>query len=151
MRLHDNYVFPFSWETIAYPPTPFYPCKMSKLSKTSNSAMPAAPSAPSSVPSPNAGLTPEAKAARKAAALLCPGKSGKAATAQSYDGAFEGSFAGTARMQEEVYILPWYRRREYFLGGWTDARIWRAAVRCHSLPIRARPPDCLTRHAAVSS
>ncbi|MBE3050503.1 hypothetical protein IMZ48_50020 [Candidatus Bathyarchaeota archaeon] len=23
---------------------------------------------------------------------------------------------------------PWYTDREYLLGGWTDARVWRAAV-----------------------
>ena len=44
------------------------------------------------------------------------------------DGAFDGSFAGTLRNRSEVYVTPWYRRREYFFSGWTDAAIWRAAV-----------------------
>lgn len=45
------------------------------------------------------------------------------------DGAFDGSFAGTARRRTEAYVLPWYLRRQYFTEGWTDASIWRAAVR----------------------
>lgn len=45
------------------------------------------------------------------------------------DGSFDGSFAGTLRNRSEIYSTPWYRRRDYFLSGWTDASIWRAAVR----------------------
>ncbi|KAK3897224.1 aquaporin-like protein [Staphylotrichum tortipilum] len=44
------------------------------------------------------------------------------------DGAFQGSFAGTARDITVVYVRPWYRRREYYLDGWKDAVIWRAAL-----------------------
>ncbi|KAJ9134660.1 Aquaporin-like protein [Pleurostoma richardsiae] len=44
------------------------------------------------------------------------------------DGAFDGSFAGTARRKTQVYVRPWYRRRDYFTEGWTDASIWRAAT-----------------------
>lgn len=29
----------------------------------------------------------------------------------------------------EVFHRPWYIDREYLLGGWTEARVWRAAVR----------------------
>ncbi len=43
------------------------------------------------------------------------------------DGLFDGSFARGAT--DPAYaLLPWYRRREYFTRGWTDASIWRAAV-----------------------
>lgn len=28
----------------------------------------------------------------------------------------------------EVFCRPWYMDREYLLGGWTDARVWRSAV-----------------------
>jgi len=45
------------------------------------------------------------------------------------DGVFDGSFAGSARLTTEVYVRPWYERKEYFTEGWTDASIWRAAVR----------------------
>lgn len=41
---------------------------------------------------------------------------------------FDGSFAATAR-PTETSPFPWYRRREYFLSGWLDIQIWKAAVR----------------------
>jgi hypothetical protein len=41
--------------------------------------------------------------------------------------AFEGSFAPNARPTEKV-SAPWWRDREYLLGGWTDTDIWKAAV-----------------------
>ncbi|KAK4157515.1 aquaporin-like protein [Chaetomidium leptoderma] len=44
------------------------------------------------------------------------------------DGAFEGSFAGTARDITVLHTRPWYRRQEYYLEGWSDPVIWRAAV-----------------------
>lgn len=28
----------------------------------------------------------------------------------------------------EAFRRPWYMDREYLLGGWTDARVWRSAV-----------------------
>ncbi|KAF2429798.1 aquaporin-like protein [Tothia fuscella] len=39
---------------------------------------------------------------------------------------FGGSFAPGARPEERV--LPWYCRREYFVEGWDDPAIWRAAL-----------------------
>ncbi|KAH6626783.1 aquaporin-like protein [Chaetomium sp. MPI-SDFR-AT-0129] len=47
---------------------------------------------------------------------------------QKIDGAFQGSFAGTGRDTTIVSSRPWYRRREYYLSGWTDRTIWRAAL-----------------------
>ncbi|KAK3328300.1 aquaporin-like protein [Cercophora scortea] len=44
------------------------------------------------------------------------------------DGAFEGSFAATARDRPEASPTPWYYRREYYTGGWTDRTIWRSLV-----------------------
>ena len=44
------------------------------------------------------------------------------------DGAFDGSFAGTARHRTDAYVLPWYLRSQYFTDGWKDTSIWRAAV-----------------------
>ncbi|KAH8881927.1 aquaporin-like protein [Thozetella sp. PMI_491] len=44
------------------------------------------------------------------------------------DGAFDGSFGGTARANTVLPTAPWYRRREYFASGWSNASIWRAAV-----------------------
>ncbi|SPN96496.1 related to aquaporin [Cephalotrichum gorgonifer] len=40
--------------------------------------------------------------------------------------AFSGSFAPNAR-PADTFKLPWYQRREYFLGGWLDPEIWKAA------------------------
>lgn len=57
---------------------------------------------------------------------------------QDIDGAFEGSFAGTARDATLLHVQPWYRRREYYLEGWTDPVIWRSAVTTPELP-----PNCL--------
>jgi len=45
------------------------------------------------------------------------------------DGHFDGSFAGSARLNTTIWARPWYRRKEYFTVGWTDPSIWRAAVR----------------------
>lgn len=68
---------------------------------------------------------------------------------QRQDGQFPGSFAGTARKETEIHIVPWYLRREYFLVGWTDACIWRAAVRLAYAPFPPgrgqRPPSNLTQ------
>jgi hypothetical protein len=56
-------------------------------------------------------------------------KSGsKMADSRDVDGAFEGSFAGTARDIAIVRPQPWYYRREYYLDGWADPIIRRAAV-----------------------
>lgn len=52
----------------------------------------------------------------------------KTAGHQNFDGAFEGSFAGAARDITVRHAQPWYRRREYYLDGWTDPVIWRSAV-----------------------
>jgi hypothetical protein len=43
------------------------------------------------------------------------------------DGSFEGSFAATSRRLDTASIIPYYRRRSYYLDGWTDGAIWRAA------------------------
>jgi hypothetical protein len=39
---------------------------------------------------------------------------------------FEGSFAPRGR--PKLHRQIWYRRREYFWGGWDDPSIWRSAV-----------------------
>ncbi|KAK0636261.1 aquaporin-like protein [Bombardia bombarda] len=44
------------------------------------------------------------------------------------DGAFDGSFAGTARDTRGIQAFPWYYRREYYTGGWTDAVLFRSAI-----------------------
>ncbi|KAM7201881.1 aquaporin-like protein [Rhypophila sp. PSN 637] len=49
------------------------------------------------------------------------------------DGAFGGSFAGPAAqgLYTEADSIPWYRRRSYFVDGWTDEVVWRSAfVEC---------------------
>lgn len=46
------------------------------------------------------------------------------------DGAFGGSFAAGARDLRQQ-PLPWYRRRSYYVDGWTDPIVWRSAVRTH--------------------
>ncbi|KAH6841030.1 aquaporin-like protein [Chaetomium sp. MPI-CAGE-AT-0009] len=51
----------------------------------------------------------------------------KMADTQDVDGAFEGSFAGTARDIAVARSQPWYYRREYYLDGWADPVIRRAA------------------------
>jgi hypothetical protein len=56
------------------------------------------------------------------------------------DGAFQGSFAGTARDITVVYVRPWYRRRDYYLDGWRDAVIWRAAVGVKLCLLSSMPP-----------
>jgi hypothetical protein len=40
---------------------------------------------------------------------------------------FDGSFAPLVRPSGHRRV-PWYRDREYFLGGWLDPSIWKAAV-----------------------
>ena len=40
---------------------------------------------------------------------------------------FDGSFAPHAR-PEQARVKPWYKDRDYFLSGWTDKSIWKAAV-----------------------
>lgn len=40
---------------------------------------------------------------------------------------FDGSFAPLVRPTVRRTI-PWYKDREYFLGGWTNPSIWKAAV-----------------------
>ena len=58
-----------------------------------------------------------------------PEKSGsKMADSRDVDGAFEGSFAGTARDIAVIRPQPWYYRRQYYLDGWADPVIRRAAV-----------------------
>lgn len=44
---------------------------------------------------------------------------------------FDGSFAALGR-PETKRPVPWYRDRQYFLGSWLDASIWRSAVRIMS-------------------
>ncbi|RFU81159.1 hypothetical protein TARUN_1068 [Trichoderma arundinaceum] len=41
--------------------------------------------------------------------------------------AFDGSFAPLVRPQA-VRLTPWYRRRDYFVGQWTDVSLWKSAV-----------------------
>ena len=41
---------------------------------------------------------------------------------------FDGSFAAAARPSTSKFEKPWYLDRGYFLKGWTDIRIWKAAV-----------------------
>lgn len=41
---------------------------------------------------------------------------------------FDGSFAPTARPIEPLH-RPWYKDREYLVGGWSDPAVWKAAVR----------------------
>lgn len=41
---------------------------------------------------------------------------------------FAGSFAPATR-PTEARVRPWYKDREYLLGGWTDVRMWKSAVR----------------------
>jgi hypothetical protein len=43
------------------------------------------------------------------------------------DAQFRGSFAPGTR-PTVISPVPWYRDREYFLGGWSSASIWRSAV-----------------------
>ena len=40
---------------------------------------------------------------------------------------FDGSFAPNAR-PTDARQFPWYRSREYFLGGWINLQLWKAAV-----------------------
>jgi hypothetical protein len=56
---------------------------------------------------------------------------GRAQRLANNDGAFDGSFAGTARQRTEVYVKPWYLRGQYFTEEWADPSIWRAAVSVH--------------------
>ncbi|KAK7920158.1 hypothetical protein PG985_008180 [Apiospora marii] len=41
---------------------------------------------------------------------------------------FTGSFARNARPGIAVPIRPWYRRRSYFVDGWTEPYLWKAAI-----------------------
>jgi hypothetical protein len=71
----------------------------------------------------------------------CRGKLANAERAQrlaNNDGAFDGSFAGTARQSIEVYVKPWYLRGQYFSEGWADPSIWRAAVSVHHCILESR-------------
>ena len=54
-------------------------------------------------------------------------------------GEFDGSFSGAVRRRSVVDCLPWSRRREYYLEGWTDPNIWRAAVSLTVLFSRGLP------------
>lgn len=68
-------------------------------------------------------------AAPSSAPPLLSEKSGsKMADSRDVDGAFEGSFAGTGRDIAIIRAQPWYYRREYYLDGWADPVIRRAAV-----------------------
>lgn len=40
---------------------------------------------------------------------------------------FDGSFAPTARPVEPLH-RPWYKDREYLIGGWLNPSVWKAAV-----------------------
>lgn len=44
------------------------------------------------------------------------------------DAEFSGSFAAATRPSTKR-VTPWYKDRQYFLGGWTDISIWKSAVR----------------------
>ncbi len=72
--------------------------------------------------------------------LLQGGEQGRVSAKQpamhSNDGAFDGSFAGTIRGNTELYVRPWYRRKEYFTEGWADASVWKAAVSSPRLRLR---------------
>lgn len=41
---------------------------------------------------------------------------------------FDGSFAPKARPTEPL-SGPWYKNRDYLIGGWSDPSVWKAAVR----------------------
>ncbi|KAK4100128.1 aquaporin-like protein [Parathielavia hyrcaniae] len=57
-----------------------------------------------------------------------PSPGPRSSKTQPVDGAFPGSFAGTARDITVHHARPWYRRREYYLEGWRDPVIWRTAL-----------------------
>ncbi|KOS20620.1 putative aquaporin TIP4-1 [Escovopsis weberi] len=41
---------------------------------------------------------------------------------------FDGSFAPNARPIGPALDVPWYRNREYLLGGWSNTSVWKAAM-----------------------
>jgi hypothetical protein len=49
----------------------------------------------------------------------------------SFDGSFAPLVRPTLRRRE-----PWYKDREYFLGGWSNPSIWKAAVSCVAPPCK---------------
>ncbi|KAL6857350.1 aquaporin-like protein [Trichoderma novae-zelandiae] len=57
-----------------------------------------------------------------------PAASGRrSATAKMDLAAFDGSFAPAVRPLG-VRLTPWYRSRDYFVGQWLDASVWKSAV-----------------------
>lgn len=66
--------------------------------------------------------------ARPEDAAPMPGGGGRENSTAQPIAEFDGSFAPNAR-PAGTGPYPWYQCREYFLGGWLDLQIWKAAVR----------------------